>query len=375
MPFSFVRPLERITEKVMQKEVQERVLRQDELVVKVVEGASPSVVSIIATKDVAIVKQYFVDPFVDDPLFREFFGEGGSGFRVPRLREQGMEKQRVSAGSGFIVSSDGLVVTNRHVVAIEGAEYTVFLADGNKKIAQVLARDPVTDLAILKIEGSEFPSLKLFEGVVKIGQSAIAIGNALGEFSNTVSLGIVSGLHRSIIASDRGSSESLEELIQTDAAINPGNSGGPLLNLNGEVIGVNTAMAQGAENIGFAISAAKIARDVAQVKTQGSIVYPFLGVRYTAVTKEIAGAKKLGRDYGALLIASVEEPAVALDSPAAKAALKEGDIILEINGQRIDVAHTLASLIQQYRVGEEVKLKIFRNNEEIEMAVKLEERK
>lgn len=373
-PFVFNRPA--ILEKITQKEVSESILRQDELVVQVVDQSSQAVVSIVASKDVPIIEKFFVDPFADDPFFKQFFG-GDSGFRIPQFRQKGTQTQEVSFGSGFIVSSDGLIITNKHVVSDVAADYIVLLADGSKKAAKILARDPIQDLAVLKIEGSDLPSLRLGDSAkIKIGQSVIAIGNSLGEFKNTVSVGVVSGLHRSIVATGASTGpEALQELIQTDAAINPGNSGGPLLNLRGEVIGINTAIAQGAENIGFSIPVNKAARALDSVKKFGKIVTPFMGVRYVAITKSLAAEQKLGRDYGVLLKPADGEPAVVAGSPADKAGLKEGDIILEFNGTRIGPEHTLSSLIQNHNVGDSVTLKIFRDGKEIEIKVILEERK
>ncbi len=374
-PFVFNRPA--ILQKITEKETSELILRQDELVVQVVEKSAPAVVSIVASKDVPVVERFFVDPFADDPLLREFFGENGSGIRIPQFRQRGTERQDVSFGSGFIVFQDGFVVTNKHVVADTEADYTVFLNDGAKKPAKVLARDPVQDLAVLKIEGSGFSALPMGDsGKVKIGQTVIAIGNALGELRNTVSVGVVSGLQRSIIAMGApGGAESLQELIQTDAAINPGNSGGPLLNLRGEVIGINVAVARDAENISFAIPINKASRAVDNVQKFGRIVTPYLGVRYISVTKELAEKEKLASDHGAWLSASADEPAVALNSPAAKAGLKAGDLVLEINGQRIDADHSLASYVQNQQVGDEISLKVIRDGKEMEVKVKLEERK
>ena len=377
-PFFFNRPqiLEKITERITQREP-ESIPSPEEPIVRAVDQASPAVVSIVASKDVPVIERFFVDPFGDDPFFRQFFGDNGSGLRVPQFRQKGTEKQEVSSGTGFIISSDGLVLTNKHVVADAEAEFTVLMNDGRKKQVKVLARDSNKDLAVLKIDGDGFPTVRLGDSAgVKIGQTAIAIGNALGEFRNTVSVGVVSGLERSIVAgSGRGETEALQELIQTDAAINPGNSGGPLLNIRGEVIGINTAIAQGAQNIGFAIPINAAKRDIESVKAHGKIIYPFLGVRYVLITPEIAAKEKLGRDYGALLLKSESESAVAAGSPAEKAGLKEGDIILELNGERVEPARTLASLIQKHQAGEEISLKVLRDGKEMEVKVKLEERK
>ena len=169
--------------------------------------------------------------------------------------------------------------------------------------------------------------------------------------------------------------ELLQELMQTDAAINPGNSGGPLLNLHGEVAGINVAVARGAENIGFAIPANKAKRGLEGVKAHGKIVYPFLGVRYIVLSKEIAEKEKLGRDYGAWIRGAEENPPVVSGSPAEKAGLKAGDIILELNREQIDSDHALATLIQKYQAGDEIMLKVFREGKEFEVKVKLEERK
>ncbi len=362
-PFVFNRPA--ILQKITEKETSELILRQDELVVQVVEQASPAVVSVVASKDVPVIERFFVDPFADDPLFRQLFGEEGSGIRIPQFRQKGTQRQDVSFGSGFIVSGDGLIITNKHVVADTGADYTVFLNDGTKKQAKILARDPFQDLAVLKIEGSGLAALKFGNSSkIKIGQTVIAIGNALGEFRNTVSVGVVSGLQRSIVAMGAPTGpESLQELIQTDAAINPGNSGGPLLNLRGEVIGINVAVVKDAENISFAIPVNKATRAVENVQKFGRIVTPYLGVRYV-VTKE-----------GALLASSDQEPAVIPGSPAEKAGLKAGDLILEFNRQIITTERTLASLIQNQQVGEEVTLKVLRDGKEMEVKVRMEERK
>jgi len=355
------------------REINEKILRQDELVVGVVKEASPSVVSIIASKDVPLVEQYYVNPFPDDPFFGEFFRQ----FQIPEQRERGMEKREVSAGSGFIVSGDGLIVTNKHVVADTDAEYTVFFSDGSKTSATVLARDPFQDLAVLKVEKSGLAVASLGDSArIDIGQSVIAIGNALGEYSNTVSVGIVSGLGRSILAYGEGvGSEELTELIQTDAAINPGNSGGPLLNLRGEVIGINVAMAEGAENIGFAIPINRAKRDVESVKSTGKIVYPFMGIRYVSITKAIQEDRNLPVDYGVLLVEEKDAPAVVPESPADTAGLKNGDIILSIDGKIVDQSNTLLDILQDYTVGNKILLKVLREKQELSFELTLSERK
>lgn len=351
--------------------INERILRQDELVVRVVKISSPSVISIVAAKDVPVVEQFFIE----DPLFRQFFGES---FQVPQFRQKGTQREEVSSGSGFVVSSDGLIITNKHVVADEKAEYTALFNDGSKLPAKVLARDPVQDLAVLKVTPPLAGLVPLVLGdsdKVDIGQSVIAIGNALGEFKNTVSVGVVSGLGRAIVAQSGTGAESLQELIQTDAAINPGNSGGPLLNLRGEVIGINIAVARGAENIGFALLINKAKRDIESVKSTGQIIYPFIGVRYVIVTKELQKKNKLSADHGALVLKDGQGSGVVAASPAAKAGIKEGDIILSMNGERIDTARPLAAQLLKYSVGDAVTLKILRDGKEIEIKVILEERK
>jgi len=371
--------LEKITQTTPEKIKDDVVVpaRPEDTVEKVVAAASPAVVSVVASKDVPILERFFVDPFGDDPLLKEFFGDQGPSIQIPQLRQKGTRRQDVSAGTGFFVSTDGLIITNKHVVADQEAEYTVLMNDGKKLAARVLARDPVQDVAVLRVAGSSFPSLRLGDSSqIKIGQTVIAIGNALGEFRNTVSVGVVSGLQRSIVArGGAGGPEALQELIQTDAAINPGNSGGPLLNIRGEAIGINTAVASGAQSIGFALPINKVKQDLENVKTFGRFIYPFLGVRYIIVTKELADKFALKRDYGALIAKGDTEPGVASGSPAELAGIKEGDIILALSGERIDIDHPLAPLIQKHKVGEEVTLRIFRDEKEFDVKVRLEERK
>ena len=329
----------------------------------IAELVSPAVVSVIVSKYVPVLEEYYYNPFEE---FEQFYGQP-FGFQIPQYREKGRELQEVGGGTGFIISSDGLIITNKHVVYDEDAEYTVLTNDGKKYPAPVLARDPIQDIAILDISAIGLPIVKLGNSdELRIGQTVIAIGNALGEFRNTVSVGVISGLARSVIATGGGMTEQLEEVIQTDAAINQGNSGGPLLNLYGEVIGVNTAMAMGAENIGFAIPVNKVKKDISDIKTKGKISYPFLGVRYILINKTLQEKNNLPVDYGVLVIRGNEpaDLAVMPGSAADKAGIVENDIILEIDGVKINQKNTLAKLVLKHSVGDKIILKIFHRGEE-----------
>jgi serine protease Do len=360
------------------KELEYSAFARDILIEDIVVRASPAVVSVIATKDVTIVEQYYANPFSGDDFFNQFFQE----FQVPQLRQQGTEKRQISSGTGFFVSQDGLLITNKHVVDDIDADYSILTNDQKKFSAKVIARDPLNDVAILKVieplTGVQFSFIVLGDSEnVKIGQTAIAIGNSLGEFQNTVSVGVISGLRRTIVASGaRSGPEELSEIIQTDAAINPGNSGGPLLNLKGDAIGLSVAMAQSAENIGFAIPINQVRRSYDEAREKGKITYPYLGVRHTLVTSELQSKQKLLVNYGAMVVAGKngEEP-VLPNSPASKAGILENDIILEIEGVKISQENTLAKLIQHRSIGDRVKLKILRNGGELALEAVLEERK
>jgi serine protease Do len=284
----------------------------------------------------------------------------------------------VELGCGFIVSADGMIVTNKHVVADKEASYTVFTNDGKKYKAKVLARDPMQDVAIVKIEATGLPVVKLGDSDgIRLGQAAVAIGNALGEYRNTVSVGIISGLARTVTASSQGGSDSetLEGVIQTDAAINPGNSGGPLINLKGEVIGINTAVVSGANNIGFSIPINNVKRDISSVKKSGKITSPFLGVRYIMLNEDVAKKEELSVSEGALVRGSEDGPAVTKNSPADKAGILAEDIITEVGGVKVNKEHSLVSLIQRYNVGDTLALRVLRGEESLLIKVTLEERK
>ena len=232
------------------------------------------------------------------------------------------------------------------------------------------------DIALIKIEGLGFPYLSLGNSdTLQIGQSVIAIGNALGEYRNTVSVGVVSGLARSITAGDNsGNVEVLDHVIQTDAAINPGNSGGPLLDLSGRVIGVNVAIAQGSQNVGFALPINNVRGAIESVKSTGKIIRPYLGIRYVTINTEIKDKNNLTVDYGVLVKTGINanEPAVIPGSPADKAGIVENDIILEIDGAKLDDKTSLASVIRQKSIGQTIKLKVLHRGEEKNVFVVLE---
>lgn len=352
----------------------------EDSVTRVAAQMRDSVVSIVATKELEYALRdpfslFFNDPFLGGPF--------GGQFRRPQPEqpETRREKKQVGAGTGFFVTADGWLLTNRHVVEDAAAEYTVVLADGTKLPAEVVARDGGNDLAIVKIKdanGRKFTPVSFVSAAnkVKVGQLVVAIGNALGQFDNTVTLGVISAAGRSITAGDgSGSAEQLRELLQTDAAINPGNSGGPLVALTGQVVGVNTAVAGGAQGIGFAIplSAEKVTKMLEQIRSHGKILRPYLGVRYQMVTPELNQQLKLGTDRGAWLHGENDLPAVLADSPAAAAGLRGGDIVLSVDGRTVDDTHDLAGLLADRAPGETVKLTVLRDNARQEISVKLGE--
>ncbi len=340
-------------------------VQEDSATVDVVKAADPAVVSIIISKDFSkIYGQQPASPFDN------FFG-------LPQQPQSGV--QEIGGGSGFIAKSDGTIITNKHVVDDDQASYTVVMNDGKRYDAKVLAKDPSNDVAVVKIEASNLPTLQFDDSdKVQIGESVIAIGNALGEYRNTVTKGIISGKSRTITAGDsNGQTETLEDVFQTDAAINPGNSGGPLLNLAGHVVGMNTAVNQSGQLIGFAIPVNVVKRDLDSVTQVGHIVKPFLGVRYVVVTQALADNNKLPVNHGALIQAddTTNSPAVVSGSPAEKAGLVVNDIIVSVNGTDIDTEHTLTGLLNRYNAGDTITLKVYHAGKAKDVSVKLEERK
>ena len=275
-----------------------------------------------------------------------------------------VQSQQVSGGSGFILTNDGLILTNKHVVDDASEKYKVVLNDGRIFDAVVQAKDTLNDLAVVKINAKDLPPVELGSSdALQIGQFVLAIGNALGEFRNSVTSGIVSAKNRSISAGDSAttSTERLTNLIQTDAAINPGNSGGPLVNLEGQVVGIDTAIASsgqgsGSIGVGFALPIDSIKSVIDSVRKTGQIIRPYLGVRYVPVTAELKQINSLSVDYGVLVSRGQRagELAVLPGSPADKAGIVENDIILEINGDRITQESPLPDLLQKYSVGNTV---------------------
>jgi len=334
-------------------------------IVEIAKKVCPAVITIVISKDLPKIEGFYSFPF------------GGQEFIFPKLKK-GKEKTKIGGGSGFIVSPDGYVITCNHVVGDPEADYAVILDPKHKYPAKILAKDPLVDIAVLKIDEKNLPYLELGDsGKIELGETVVAIGNPLGEFEDTLSAGIVSGLSRKITAYSGLplKATSLRGLIQTDAAINPGNSGGPLVNIGAEAIGVNTAMVMGAQNIGFAIPINYAGKIFEEVKKYGKILRPFLGVRYVILNQEISKANKLPVDYGALVVReNLGEPAVVKESSADKAGIKEYDIILEIDGEKITEENPLADFLSRHKIGDEINFKVLREEKEIILKVKLEEK-
>ena len=288
----------------------------------------------------------------------------------------GQSYDSAAAGTGVIVTSDGYILTNKHV--INGAnEVTVVLDDGTTyEKVEVVATDPLNDIAFLKIDGvSDLAAATLGDSkTITVGQQVIAIGNALGEYQNTVTAGIISGTGRSVTASDGNgyNVETLTDMIQTDAAINSGNSGGPLVNATGEVIGINTATSASAENMGFAIPISSVKGMLSQLIETGKASRAYLGVYSAEITPELAKAYNLPVSVGTYLYSSSSYSAIVKDSPASKAGLKDKDIVTAVNGVKVGAAGSLSNLIGEYKPGDTVQLTVIREGNEVAVNVTLE---
>lgn len=322
------------------------VVPEEEAVIKAYENTLPAVVSIIVSRKLT-----------------DIFGT--------------TSVQDVGGGTGFFISTDGYIVTNKHVVANDNVDYTVITSAGKEYVASVLARDPAYDIAIVKIEGNGFTPAKLGNSdKIRIGQTVIAIGNVLAEFRNTVTRGIVSGIGRTISATGGGISETIENAIQTDASINPGNSGGPLVNMQGGVIGMNTAINRAGEALGFAIPINIIHQTVNNFLQHGRIVHSYLGVRYVMLNKNLARANNLRIYQGAFVLLPnlTGGTGVVPGSPAAAADIQPGDIILAINNEILTANKSLSGLITKYKPGDQITLKVLRAGREIMLKATLTER-
>lgn len=382
--------------------VEERTYIEESEAIDAIKKAAPAVISIVAKKDLKIFKQNPFDLFFfDDPFFEQFgfpFGFGPHQRRQER-QEPEIRRQVIAGGTSFLVREDGLAVTNKHVVNDPQADYVAILSNGKEYDVEVLSKDPLNDLAIIQLhektpeaEGrrtgekrtfgvkpSGLPKIDLGDSSsVKVGQRVFAIGYARGEYENSVTSGIVSAVGRQIQASDQsgGFRETLTNLIQTDAAINFGNSGGPLINLSGEVIGVNTAIDAGATGIGFAIPINEVKGVLASIEKFGKIVRPILGIRHQILNKELAEKYGLkGVDYGALIVGdrTKGEIPVLPGSPAEKAGLRVDDIILEVDGVKVTEENPLQAMVRGHQPGDTLTLKVWRNGTTFEVKVTLEE--
>lgn len=340
------------------------VTRQSQLISEIAKKVGPSVVSVN-------VEISSTDSSANNPY--QIYGFGNQ------------QQTQAAAGTGIIISSNGLIVTNRHVVPAGTTKVSVTLSDGTElKNVSVVGRtndSDSLDIAFLKIDDAQghklTPAVLGNSADVQVGDDAVAIGNALGQFQNTVTSGIISGYGRSVQASDgsgQSSAENLDNLFQTDAAINEGNSGGPLVNLNAQVIGINTATAGNAQNIGFAIPINDVKGLIDRVVKNGKLTRPYLGIRYLPLSSDVANSYSLDVTNGAFIVPSNGQgSSIASDSPADKAGLQEKDVIIEVNGKKIDQSHSLTSYLNQYQPGDTVTLKVIRNGKTIDVKVKLGE--
>ncbi len=337
LPLNLNLPKFDINQAIQEQKVQ-TVITEENAVIKVVDKASPSVVAIGASARV-------INPY--DP------------FSVPKSTDS-------TVGTGFIVSEKGIIVTNRHVVENTNTKYTVVTKEGKKFEIRKIYRDPIMDLAIVQVDPGVGPALEMGDSSkLRVGQTVIAIGNALGQFTNTVTTGIVSGLGRKVTTGDpmTGSVESLDNLIQTDAAINQGNSGGPLLNSSGQVIGVNVATTEGAQNIGFSLPINSIKQIVQEFIQNGDVSRPVLGIRYRFITKDLAILNEVPQG------AYIQE--VITNSSADKAGIKTGDIITKIDNVQIDSESKISEIINSKKVGDKVNITVWNDNKEKQITVSL----
>ena len=330
-----------------QEMVKKEIVDEESVVTKVVEQATPSVVTI------SIVK-----PKVSMDIFGMI------------RRSAGEDEQQQDIGTGFVISKDGLIVTNRHVVSDSSAKYKVIIGKDDMVEVKQIYRDPANDLAILKVDRDSLVPVNMGDSdKIKVGGTVIAIGTALGQFRSTVTTGVISGVGRGITAGDPWSgAEKIDNVIQTDAAINPGNSGGPLFNSSGEVVGVNVAVSQAGQNIGFALPINLVKESIENFKTTGEFERPYLGVAYREINKQTA----LLNDVPAGGYVSE----VVDGSPAQKAEIQIGDIIVEVDGKKLidNKTTSLVTIINKKKIGDTVEVKVWRDGKDLTLKVMLEKR-
>ncbi|AFZ46565.1 HtrA2 peptidase [Cyanobacterium stanieri PCC 7202] len=337
-------------------------LAPDSFVAQAVEKTGKAVVRIDTEKVVS--RSFGFDPFMDDPILRQFFGNGLSG-RMPQ------ERRVAGQGSGFIVDGSGIILTNAHVVS-EADKVTVTLKDGRKFSGEVTGTDQITDLAVVKVDsqGELLPTAALGDSdAIKVGDWAIAVGNPVG-LDNTVTLGIISTLHRS--SSEVGISDKRIDFLQTDAAINPGNSGGPLLNANGEVIGINTAIRADAMGIGFAIPINK-AKEIQNTLAMGNEVpHPYVGIQMVNVNPELARENN-NDPNSAFMIPEVDGVLVVQvlsDTPASQAGIRRGDVVVKVNSKSISDATELQNLVEKTGVDKNIRFSVVRGDRTLDLNLK-----
>lgn len=329
-----------------------KIVAEENVITDVVERVSPSVVTIGISQTRKVGDIFEFNPF--DP----FSSERGS--------QQGSSTVEQDIGSGFVISPDGLIVTNKHVVSMPNATYRVITKDDKSYDVTKIYRDPDNDLAIIKINATGLTPIDMGDSdKIRVGQMAIAIGTALGEFRNTVTVGVVSGVGRGITAGSpfEGSAERLDNVIQTDAAINPGNSGGPLLNSSGQVIGVNAAVSSEGQGIGFALPINVVKEAVNIFNTTGQFNRPFMGVEYRMISRQMAVLNEIPE--GAYIMTVVS------GSPAAHGGVRAEDIITKINGEKLTTTNDLAKIVGKKKTGEKITLVVWREGKEVTLSVTL----
>lgn len=324
-------------------------------ITQVVDKVGPAVVRIDSSRTVTQRSPQGLD----DPFFQQFFGTPGASQPSQRV-ERG-------TGSGFIISANGEILTNAHVV--DGADtVTVILKDGRSFQGKVMGADPVTDVAVVKIQANDLPVVAVGNSdQIKPGEWAIAIGNPLG-LDNTVTQGIISATGRS--SSEIGVPDKRIEFIQTDAAINPGNSGGPLLNQRGEVIGMNTAIIQGAQGLGFSIPINRAQQIASQLIASGKVDHAYLGIQMVNLTPELK--QQVNSDPNSELRVTADQGVLVArvlpNSPAARAGLRAGDVIVKVNGQEINNSSAVQKLVEATKVGNDLQLQLNRDGQSVNLS-------